>query len=157
LNRLSYALNQLSRRLASWWWDGTSTAWKRAWGEPARELRIIYLLFGLVLSAFLVPSAFNDIGFAGGLSYLFALSVALSNATLFRIVRVGRADYIPLGLVAPFAILIGIIGSGAIRPLLGDAKNAALAGDLIGAIVVLAVFAALWLWFREWQSGNPYK
>ena len=120
-------------------------------------MRIIYLLFGLVLSAFLVPSAFNDIGFAGGLSYLFALSVALSNATLFRIVRVGRADYIPLGLVAPFAILIGIIGSGAIRPLLGDAKNAALAGDLIGAIVVLAVFAALWLWFREWQSGNPYK
>ena len=81
---------------------------------------------------------------------------ALSNATFFRVVRVGRADYIPLGVVAPFAILVGVVGSKAIQPLMGDAKNAALAQDFLGAFIVLAIFGFLALWFRRWQSGNPY-
>lgn len=74
----------------------------------------------------------------------------------FRIVRVGRADYIPLGLVAPFAIFVGVAGSKAIRPLIGDATDVALAQNFVGAVVILAIFGFFALWFRRWQSGNPY-
>ena len=92
----------------------------------------------------------------GGVSYLLAVFGAIANATFFRIVRVGRADYIPLGLVAPIAIVVGLIGSGVVRPLLGEAKDAALAKNSIGAAIILGVFAFMTLWFRRWQSGNPY-
>ena len=70
--------------------------------------------------------------------------------------RVRRRIYVPLGLVAPIAILMGVSGSLAIRPMLGDAKNAALAQDFTGAIVILAVFLLMWLVFRRWQSGTLY-
>ena len=76
----------------------------------------------------------------GGISYLIAVFGAMSNAMFFRIVRVGRADYIPLELVAPIAIFVGLAGSKAIRPLLGEARNAALAEDFVGAVVILAIF-----------------
>ena len=128
-----------------------------AWAEPALGLRFLYLAFGLVLAFALVPHAFREFGVAGGASYLFALFSTVSNATFFRIVRVGPAEYIPLGLMAPIAIFVGLAGSQAIRPLLGDARAAALAEDFAGAFIILAVFAAITLWFRRWQSGNPYS
>ena len=84
----------------------------------------------------------------GGASYVVAVYLAISNATFFRIVRVGRSCYVPLGIVAPLFIQVGVIGSSAIRPLVGDAKEAAMAQDVIGAFVILGVYAAMALWFR---------
>ena len=66
------------------------------------------------------------------------------------------AKYVPLGLATPLLILIGVSGSIAIQPLLGDAKNAALAEDFAGAVIILGIFALLTLWFRRWQSGSLY-
>ena len=51
---------------------------------------------------------------------------------------------------------MGVFGAAAIRPMLGDAKNAALAQDFAGAIVILAVFLLMRLIFRRWQSGALY-
>ena len=127
-----------------------------AWDEPERGLRLVYLAFGLVIAYILVPYAFGQLGVTGGVSYLFALFCAVSNATFFRMVRVNKVQYVPLALVAPFAIIVGIVGSAAIRPLIGDAKNVALAQDFAGALIILGVFAFLTLWFRRLQSGNPY-
>ena len=73
-----------------------------------------------------------------------------------KAVRVGRARYVPLGLTAPFLILAGVTASIATRPLLGDAKNAALAEDFVGALIILGVFALMTLWFRRWQGGSLY-
>ncbi len=70
--------------------------------------------------------------------------------------KLRRKIYVPLGMVAPIAILMGVFGSSAIRPMLGDVKNAALAQDFIGAIVILAVFLIMWLVFRRWQTGTLY-
>ncbi len=78
------------------------------------------------------------------------------DATFFRVAKVRWKVLIPLGLVAPIAILMGVFGASAIRPMLGDAKNTALAQDLIGAVVILAVFLIMWLVFRRWQSGTLY-
>ena len=66
------------------------------------------------------------------------------------------SKYVPLGLATPLLILIGVSGSIAIQPLLGDAKNAALFEDYIGAAIILGVFALLTLWFRRWRSGSLY-
>ena len=63
---------------------------------------------------------------------------------------------VPLGLTAPFLILVGVTASLAIRPLLGDAKNVALAEDFAGAVIILGVFAVMTLWFRRLQSGSLY-
>ena len=125
--------------------------------EPAPGLRFLYLVGGLVIAILLVPHAFREFGVTGGISYVFALFVAVSNATFFRVARVGRADYIPLGLVAPIAVFVGVAGSAAARPLLGDAKNAALAEDFAGALIILAIFGILSLLFGQWRSGNPYR
>ena len=95
-------------------------------------------------------------GTIGTVSYLVCVLFAMLNATFFRVVKLRRKIYIPLGLVAPIAILMGVFGAAAIRPMLGDAKNAALAHDFAGAIVILAVFLLMWLVFRRWQSGALY-
>ena len=153
---LASGAGRLLLRLGAWWWRRSYAAWRRAWGEPARGLRLFYLGFGLLISWALIPPAFTALGFMGAASYLFALFLALSNATFFRVVKVGHAKYVPLGVVAPLAILVGVAGSRAMGPLLGDARDAAFAGDLVGAVVILGAFVAISRLFGEWRSGNPY-
>ena len=150
-----WGLEMLSK-LAVSRWRKSRAAWVAVWHEPALGLRLTYLVVGLFVAYLLVPYSFRELGVMGGISYLIAVFGAVSNAMFFRIVRVGRAKYIPLGLVAPIAIFVGLAGSKAIRPLLGEAKNAALAEDFVGAVAILAIFSFFALWFRRWQSGNPY-
>ena len=76
---------------------------------------------------------------------------------VFRVARIGRTCFVPLGLVAPFAIFVGIAGSAAVRPLLGEVKNAALAEDFAGAFIILVIFGILSILFGQWRSGNPYR
>ena len=147
---------KLLGKLLSWRWKETRRSWHGAWREPARPLRFLYLALGLFIAYAIAPVAFSQLGTIGGVSYLFAVLMALLDATFFRAVRLGRFKYVPLGLTAPFLILVGVAASLAIRPLLGDAKNAALAEDFVGAVFILAVFALLTLWFRRWQSGSLY-
>ncbi|MYD51202.1 MAG: hypothetical protein F4W93_06915 [Dehalococcoidia bacterium] len=147
---------KLLGKLLRWRWKETRRSWRSAWREPARSLRVFYLGLGLVIAYAIVPVAFSQLGTMGGSTYLFAVLMALLDATFFRAVRVGRFKYVPLGLTAPFLILVGVAASLAIRPLLGDAKNAALAEDFVGAVIILGVFALLTLWFRRWQSGSLY-
>ena len=147
---------RLPGRLASSRWRSTKRAWASACREPVRGLRFIYLALGLAIAYLLVPFVFARLGAIGGASYLFCVFMAMLDATFFRVVKLRRRLYIPLGLVAPIAILMGVFGATAIRPMLGDAKNAALAHDFAGAIVILAVFLLMWLIFRRWQSGTLY-
>ncbi len=146
----------LLSKLVSWHLSRSWAACESALNEPALGLRVLYLIFGLVIAFYLVPDAFRELGVMGGISYVVALFGAVSNATFFRVARIGRAEYIPLGLVAPISIFAGIAGSAAVRPLLGEAKNAAHAQDFAGAFVILAIFGILSLLFRQWRSGNPY-
>lgn len=147
---------KLLGKLLAWRWKETRKSWRSAWREPARPLRFLYLILGLFIANALAPVAFSQLGAIGGISYLFALLLAILDATFFRAVRMGRFKYVPLGLTAPFLILVGVTASIAIRPLLGDAKNAALTEDFVGAAIILGVFALLTLWFRRWQSGSLY-
>ena len=147
---------KLLGKLLAWRWKETRKAWRGAWREPARPLRFLYLVVGLLIANAIAPVAFSQLGTIGGISYLFAVLMAFLDATFFRAVRVGRFKHVPLGLTAPFLILIGVAASVAIRPLLGDAKNAALAQDFVGSVFILGVFAMLTLWFRRWQSGSLY-
>ena len=142
----------LGRHLRSW-----QEAWGSAWRGPYRDLRWLGLGMGILTTWVLIPAVFDDLGFVRGASHFFAVYMAFSNATFFSIARVGRDRYVPLGAVAPIFILAGVIGSSAISPLIGDAKDAAMAQDFLGALVILAVFAVMTLWFRQWRSGNPYR
>ena len=153
---LATDLGSSGMELLAWHWNNSRTAWESALNEPAPGLRFLYLVFGLGIAVLLVPHAFRELGVMGGISYLVALFSAVSNATFFRVARVGRADYIPLRLVAPFAIFVGLIGSAAVQPSLGDAKAAALAQDFVGVLIILFVFNVMTPWFQRWQSGNPY-
>ena len=155
LERLSSLVLELLRGLLAWHMRNWQAAWISAWHGPRRELRLLGLAIGLAITCVLIPANFRDLGLMGGASYVVAVYLAMSNATFFRITRVGRR-YVPLGIVAPLFIQVGVIGSSAIRPLVGDAKEAAMAQDVVGAVVILSVYAALALWFRLWQSGNPY-
>ncbi len=147
---------RLFGRLLAWRWKRTRSAWRSAWREPARPLRFLYLILGLLIANALVPVAFDQLGVVGGVSYMFALLLTILNATLFRAARVWRVKYVPLGLTAPFLILVGVTASLAIRPLLGNARNAAFAEDFVGAAILLGVFALMTLWFRRLQSGKLY-
>ena len=147
---------KLFGKLVAWRWKKTRAAWRVAWREPARPPRFLYLVLGLFIANALVPVAFSQLGTIGGFPYLFAVLLAISSATFFRTVKVRRVTYVPLGLTAPFLVLVGVAGFLAVRPLLGDAKNAALAEDFIGAAIILGVFAVMTLWFRRLQSGSLY-
>ena len=156
LERLGSLVLGLLRGLLARHLSGWQEAWSSAWHEPNRELRSVGLAIGLVITCVLVPANFRDLGLMGGASYLVAVYLAMSNATFFRIARVGRGRYVPLGIGAPLFIHLGVIGSNAIRPLIGDFKEAATAQDFITAAVILAVFGGMTFWFRAWQRGNPY-
>ena len=156
MRKLLRRLLRLPGTLLTSRWRSTKKAWAAAWREPVRGLRFIYLALGLAAAYLLVPVVFARLGAIGGVSYLVCVFFAMLNATFFRVVRVRRKIYVPLGLVAPIAILMGVFGAAAIRPMLGDVKNAALAHDFAGAIVILAVFLLMWLIFRRWQSGTLY-
>ena len=154
--RLGPEAPRLLGRLLAWHWRSWQEAWGSAWQGPHKGLRLLGLGMGILITWFVIQAVFDDLGFVRGASYFFSVYLAFSNATFFSIARVGRDRYIPLGAVAPIFILAGVIGSNAIRPLIGDAKDAAMAQDILGALVILAVFAVMTLWFRHWQSGNPY-
>ncbi len=147
---------KLFGKLVAWRRKKSRSAWCVAWREPARPLRFLYLVLGLFIANALVPVAFSQLGTIGGFPYLFAVLLAISSATFFRTVKVRRVTYVPLGLTAPFLVLVGVAGFLAVRPLLGDAKNAALVEDFIGAAIILGVFALMALWFRRLQSGSLY-
>ena len=147
---------KLFGKLVAWRRKKSRSAWRVAWREPALPPRFLYLVLGLFIANALVPVAFSQLGTMGEVTYIFAVLMALLDATFFRAVRVGRIRYVPLGLTAPFLILVGVSASLTIRPLLGDAKNAALAEDFVGAVIILGVFAVMTLWFRRLQSGSLY-
>lgn len=152
----SLALRPLNS-LVAWHLRSWQETWDSAWYGTHRELRLLGLGVGLFIACILVPPILHDIGLVRGISYFIAVYLAISNGTFLKIVRVRRNERFPLGIVAPVFILIGVIGSSAIRPLIGEAKEAAMAKDFIGALVILGVFAIMMLWFRVWQSGNPYR
>ena len=148
---------KLFGKLVAWRWKKTRAAWRTAWREPARPLRFLYLVLGLFIANALIPVAFSQLGTIGGFPYLFAVLLAISSATFFRTVKVRRVTYVPARTDLPHSsILVGVAGFLAVRPLLGDAKNAALAEDFIGAAIILGVFALMALWFRRLQSGSLY-
>lgn len=156
MRKLLRKLLRLPGKILASRWRNTKRAWAAAWREPVRGLRFMYLILGLAIAYLLVPFVLDRLGAIGSVSYLFCVVLAMLNATFFRVARVRRKLYVPLGLVAPIAILMGVYGAAAIRPMLGDATNAALAQDFAGAIVILAVFVVMWLIFRRWQSGTLY-
>ena len=154
--KLTRKLLRLPGKLLASRWRSTKRSWASAWREPVRGLRFIYLALGLSIAYLLVPFVFDRLGAVGAVSYLVCVLFAMVNATFFRVVRLRRRIYIPLGLIAPVAILLGVFGSSAIRPMLGEAKDSALAQDFVGAVVILTVFLLMWLIFRRWQSGTLY-
>ena len=156
IETVGLATLRVSGRLLSWHLRSWGEVWSSAWQGPYRYLRLLGLSMSVLITWFLIPAVFDDLGFVRGASYFFAVYLAFSNATFFSIARVGHNCYIPLGIVAPIVILMGVIVSSAIRPLIGEAKNAAMAQDFLGAFVILGAFAVMTLWFRLWQSGNPY-
>ena len=136
-------------RLLAWHLRSWREAWGSAWQGPNREIRLLGLVIGILTIRLLTPIVFGDLGFVSRTSYLFAVYLAFSNATFFSIARVGRNRYFPLGAVAPVFIFVGAIGSSAIRPLISDAKDAAMAQDRIGALVILVVFVVILPRFRR--------
>ena len=156
MRKLTRKLLRLPGKLLASRWRSTKRSWASAWREPVRGLRFIYLALGLSIAYLLVPFVFDRLGAIGAVSYLVCVIFAMLNATFFRVVRLRRKVYAPLGLVAPVAILLGVYGAAAIRPMLGEAKDSALAQDFAGAVVILAVFLLMWLVFRRWQSGTLY-
>jgi len=122
--------------------EKTSHAWIEAWRDPDLGLRLFYLVFGAVVFYFVGQHAF-EASFSTGLSFIAASFLAISRATVFLIIR-----RIPLGVVAPVLIFCGVIFSQALRPVIFEAKEVALKGDLlaaaimIGMVVFLSVFAS---------------
>lgn len=157
LERLGLAAFALLGRFLAWHLRSWREAWGSAWHGPYRELRLLGLGTGVLITWFLIPAVFDDLGFVRGTSYVFAVYLAHSNATFFGVARIQRNRLVPLGAIALIFILFGVIGSSAIRPLIGEAKDAALVQDFIGALVILGVYVVMTLWFRVWQSGNPYR
>ena len=156
LERLGSAALRLPCRLLASHLKGWKTAWKSAWKQPRLGLGLLGLCMAIVVTWVLIPAAFSDLGTIRGVSYFTAVYLAMSNATFLKVARCGRNRHFPVGAVAPIFILAGVIGSSAIRPLIGEAKDAALAKDFVGAVIILGVFGVMMLWFRSLQRGTPY-
>ena len=157
LGKLGAKSLELLHRQAASQWRKSQVAWRSEWHAPARSLRLLYLGVGVLIAWRLVPVAFQEVGVLGGISYIGTLFSGFANATFFRSVKIGPGEYVPLGAVGPIAMLIGLVGTNAVKPLVGDAKEAALAQDFVGAIIILGVFFYMRSLFGAWKSGDPYR
>ena len=82
-------------RLLAWHLKGWRRAWRSASRQPRRGLRFFGLVIGLTITCILVPMAFDDLGLVRGISYAISVYLAISNATFFRVARVGRKRNVP--------------------------------------------------------------
>ena len=105
--------------------------------NPRDPLRFLYLLLGLVIAHAYRSGRIQPAWHDGWSRVPVRRAHGASGRHVLQSGEGGRFKYVPLGLTAPFLILVGVAASLAIRPLLGDAKNAALAEDFVGAVIIL--------------------
>ena len=105
LERLGSAAFRLLTRLLAWHLRSWQEAWSSAWQGPHRDLRLLGLSIGVLVTWVLIPAAFDEIGLMRGVSYLIAVYLSFSNATFIKIARGVRNQPVPLGLVAPVSSL----------------------------------------------------
>ena len=129
------------------WKRRALTAWRRERGywrqtkNPPSQRQLMgaaTLLIALPVSSYVAMQS----GWMVWLSFSFSAFLAVSYATFFSRPHIF------------FFILLGLLVGRVAYELLFEAKDAAIGGDLVGALIVLAVgFYVMW-WSRELKAGN---
>ena len=138
---------KIALRMFNAWKRRTLTAWRRErhyWRQtknPPSQRQLmgaIMLLVALPVSSYVALQT----GWMVWLSFSFSAFLAVSYATFFSRPHIF------------FFILLGLLVGRVAHELLFEAKHAAVGGDLVGALIVLAVgFYVMW-WSRELKEGK---
>ncbi len=105
----------------------------------------IYLMPVQLLVLYVVLEHAFQAGLMIGFSYMGWYVWAASSAVIIKW---------PFGPLVPAVVFVGVIAVGAIRPLVFDAKDAAMQGQLVSAAVVVAVALILSQYFGRLQRGD---
>ena len=121
-------------------WRRERGIWRRTKNPPSeRHLRGAFMLLTSLPMMWYV--AFHS-SWTLWLSFTFSAFLAVSYATFFSK---------PLVFIL---IFIGLLVGGIAREVLFEAKDTAVAGDLVGALIVLGVGLYVMWWSNELKTGN---
>lgn len=150
-NHLILFTAKLSRRVCDSWWRRTCAAWRRErsiWRRTKNPPSQRHYTGGLMLLISLPAMWYVALhtGWMVWLSFTFSAFLAISYATFFSKPQIF------------FFIFIGLIIGGVGQGLFFDAKDAALLGDWMGALVILGVGLYVLVWSNQLKAGNaPIK
>ncbi len=140
-------LGQLLLRLLRWYGDRATLAWKK----ELRRLRRrkdkwmwvgLCILFSLILFPILTKEAFND-SFMLGISFLWSGFLALSFAYVLKHPQVMIIVYLGV-----------IFGREVTNTIFGAAKEEMTRGNIVGALIVIALGIYLITWANRMKRGE---
>jgi len=144
--RIARILTRTILKLLSAWWHRTRVAWKRERGfwkrtkKPLSHRHYTGAVMLLVMLPILLYVMFS-IGWATMISFAFTAFLAVSYATFFS------KPHIFVGIFG--GVLLGRVG----KEVATEGVGSALAGDFLGAIILLAVAGYIIWWSRELRQG----
>lgn len=140
-------LGQLLLRLLRWYADRVTIAWKRELRSLGRRNNKwvwvgLCILFSIILFPILTKEAFHD-SFLLGLSFLWSGFLALSFAYVLKHPQVMIIVYLGV-----------IFGREVTNTIFGAAKEEMTRGNIIGALIVIALGVYLIAWANRMKRGE---
>jgi len=143
---MSFWQSEFLSRLRRWYIEKVRISWRQGIYRLryVRDKNIwiaLCIIFNILLIPYLAKEAFSD-SFLLGLSFLWSTFLALSFAYILRH---------PLLLIL---VYVGVIfGREVVNSIAGPAKEAVIAGDIIGAIILFFFGAYLIKWANDMKTG----
>lgn len=140
-------IGQLLLRLLRWYADRATLAWRRELRRLGRrENKWVWvglcILFSLILFPILTKAAFDD-SFLLGISFLWSGFLALSFAYVLKHPQVMIIVYLGV-----------IFGREVTNTIFGAAKEEMTRGNIIGALIVMALGIYLITWANRMKRGD---
>jgi len=133
--------------LLRWYFNRASTSWRRELSKLGRRDNKwvwigLCILFSLLLFPILTREAFND-SFLLGLSFVWSGFLALSFAYILRNPQVMIIVYVGV-----------IFGREVVNTILGATKDEMTRGNIVGALIVVALGIYLITWANRMKKGD---
>ncbi len=140
-------LGEITLRLLRWYFNRVVTSWNRELRRlNRRDNKWVWVglcvVFSLILFPILTKEAFND-SFPLGLSFLWSGFLALSFAYVLKYPQVMIIVYLGV-----------IFGREVTNTIFGTAKEEVTRGNIIGALIVIALGIYLITWANHMKKGD---
>lgn len=145
LRNILSGLSDLAQWLFRWYVDRVTTSWRREFNRlRGLDNKWIWIGLSIFFTIFLLPylakESFSD-GLLLGLSFIWSTFLAVSFGYILRH---------PLSLIL---VYVGVVFGRAVADLFTSAKEAAITGNVVGAVILFSLGIYLIVWVNNIKTG----